>query len=276
MKKVLSILPMLTVLFACSQEEPAKVEDQLVVEGWIEDGQAPVVYLTTTLDVSEEAVAISSLDDHLVKWAKVTISDGEEEVILTALASKRFSPPFAYTTGRMFGKVGKTYSLTVDYGDLHATAQATIPEPEELLSLEASEYGNSDGGYLIDAVFEPRKDSHYRIFCKTEKLDSTYLPAPEAFFDGAILESTARVRIQPPSSYLYASERTSFQSGETVYVKFSTMSSQMYDFWNVFGSQSYLHGAAVMSIDKNLPGNVSGGLGYFAGYGSTTYKVDIP
>ena len=39
--------------------------------------------VTTSASFSNEEQKIESLDEYLLKWAKVTISNGEEEVVLT-------------------------------------------------------------------------------------------------------------------------------------------------------------------------------------------------
>lgn len=275
MRRLTVILLAVICLAACSRE-PVKEPDQLVVEGWIEAGEAPVVYLTTSLAISREDASLSSLNDHIVKWAKVTLSDGDDEVVLTGMASKRFLPPYAYTTGRMIGKAGKTYTLTVDYGEVHATASATIPEPRALDSIGTVDFTGSDGGSLVEARFTPAAGEYYNFFTRIEKLDSTYLPAPLGYLDSSLLGSSATVRIQPGGSYMRTEERVAFRSGETVDIKFCTMSADTYRLWSVFGEQNTISHVPVFTLDINLPGNVEGALGYFAGYGSTVYKVEIP
>ena len=67
---------------------------EIVVEGWIEDGGFPVVMVTTSVPVSSEYEKWDSLEDHLVRWAKVTVSDGENEVVLTGKMDRNYFPPY--------------------------------------------------------------------------------------------------------------------------------------------------------------------------------------
>ena len=179
-------------LAACSRDG-ADVPEKLVVEGWIEEGKAPVVYVTTSLVPKEEPESLEDIGTHVVRWAKVTISDGEEEVVLTGTASKRFYPPFAYTTGRMTGVAGKTYRLTVDYSGVHAEASAKIPPSKPLTSLVPMKQDN--GRYLLKAEFEddPLTDDYYRFFHKIEKLDSVFMPSPLAYSDGSVQEAVVNL-----------------------------------------------------------------------------------
>ena len=50
-------------------------ESKLIVEGWIEDGGFPVVIISRSLLVSTDYQDVHSLSDHIVRWAKVTVSD---------------------------------------------------------------------------------------------------------------------------------------------------------------------------------------------------------
>ena len=278
MRKSVVILS-LALLAACTGE-PAPAPEKLVIEGWIEDGAAPVVYVSTTLRVREgEKIGKDDVQEHIVKWGKVTISDGTEEVILTGTASERFFPPYAYTTGRMSGEVGKTYTITVEYSGAVATASATIPPPASLDGITPVPVGNS-GEYQLHATFtdNPATEDYYRFFTRIKDIDKVYLPASlGTISDEMVHGGTVQIDLVPGGSIYHTESRSSFRSGETVDVKFCTMQKAMYQYWNAFEEQFALSRVPFFSLDTNLPGNVTGdGLGYFAAYGSTTYTVNIP
>ena len=279
MKRALLIL-LAVCLAACSGEEITP--EVLVVEGWIEEGRAPVVYLTTSLVPKEEPESFSDLGSHIVKWAKVTISDGDEEVILTGTASKRFYPPYAYTTGKMTGTAGKTYRLTVEYGGVKAEASARVLSAKALSALPEP-VRHENGTYSIRACFEddPATEDYYRFFHKVEKVDSVFIPSPFCFMADDVNEAI----ILPGHSISRSADDTAgfqlfsgFNSGDRVQVKFCTMEREMYNFWKAFEEQTHLANVPLFTIDGNLPGNVTGdrAIGYFAGYGSTVYNLVIP
>lgn len=269
---------MLLLLAGCTSQ--VTVPDQkLVVEGWIEAGEAPVVYVSATMNPTAEELSVESLSEHIVKWAKVTLSDGENEVVLTGTASKRFFPPYAFTTGRMTGEVGKTYSLKVEYSGEVVTAQATVPAPKTLDSVEVVPSGGEDGEKLIRVRFtdDPLTEDYYRFFTKTQGADSAFIPAPLALVSDSMIEnSTVQMDITPGGSILRTGWNGGFMPGDKVKLKFCTMDRSMYIFWKSFDEQKSLSGLPLFSVDDNLPGNVSGGIGYFAGYGSTVYNLVIP
>lgn len=278
MRKLPFIL--LLALFAGCTREPVDAPEKLVIEGWIEDGAAPVVYVSTTLRVKEgETIGKETVQEHIVKWGKVTISDGTESVILTGTASDRFFPPYAYTTGRMFGEVGKTYTITVEYSGAVATASATIPPPVNLNSITPVPVG-TEGEYFLHATFtdNPATEDYYRFFTRIRDIDKVYLPASlGTLSDDMVVGGTGQIDLVPGGSIYHTESRSAFRSGETVDIKFCTMQKSMYQYWNAFEEQFALSRVPVFSLDANLPGNVTGdGLGYFAAYGSTTYTVSIP
>ena len=80
MKAITTIL-VLSCLFSCTtDDEITGNTPQLVVEGWIENGKFPEVILTTTIPISKDYQSLSNIERHLIKWAKVTIDDGERSV----------------------------------------------------------------------------------------------------------------------------------------------------------------------------------------------------
>ena len=124
-----NIVLLLSLLFAACDDGDIQPTPQqsLVVEGWIENGEFPIVIVTKTLPISDDYQNMDNLFDHLVRWAKVTISDGENSVVLSGRYDDTYYPPYVYTTSYMRGELGKTYSLTVEYEGQKLTAQTTIP-----------------------------------------------------------------------------------------------------------------------------------------------------
>ena len=123
------IIAALVALSACQGQPPAVVqEDHLVVEAWICSGQPPMVQLTSSIQPREQNQDLDALDEHVIRRAKVSISDGENEVTLTGMPWKGCLPPYVYTTSRMIGEEGKTYTLTVETST-HKARAVTSPPP---------------------------------------------------------------------------------------------------------------------------------------------------
>jgi hypothetical protein len=76
MKKLIIILLALIIAAGCSFPDMYDYEPQIVVEGWIEDGGYPVVIVTSTVPVTGDYRYWDEMQDHIIRWAKVTVSDG--------------------------------------------------------------------------------------------------------------------------------------------------------------------------------------------------------
>ena len=277
MKKYLYIITVF-LLAACQGKGYVPAPPELVVEGWIEDGGSPYIYLTTSITPSPEAQQVSSLQDHVLQTARVTVSDGEQSVVLSGLASKRYFPPYVYTSSHITGQAGKTYTLTVEADGYFATAQATIPPSRQLDALEVIPFGDDPDQRLLRARFRdnPSTRDFYHCFVKIEKTDSTYVPVELSYIDDSLVENPVELTIRPGNSVARSERRQAFRRGERVRVKFRTMQEEMYWVWKFIGEQHAFSTIPFLVPDSNLPGNVDGALGYFAGYGCTNYAVDIP
>ena len=279
MKKVLIILLLLTTFFGCSLPDMYDYDPQIVVEGWIEDGGYPVVIVTTSVPVTDEYREWTSLQDHIVRWAKVTVSDGENEQVLTGRLNKDYFPPYIYTTPRIVGKAGKTYTLTVEYSGRVVTAQTTIPEPVSLdwLKVVPSENGNcSIRAGLKDNT--STKD-YYKFFTKVQGKDSVYTSSFMGLIDDRILsEEVSEIIVRGAFSPEFGSAESSvyYSPEDCVMVKFCTLDHDSFCYWEDFEDILTLSRNPFFPVNKKVRSNVSSGYGYWAGYGATYYKVSIP
>ena len=276
MKRILLALSLLLPLLSCRKEE-GPVRDRLVVEGWIDSGGNPRVMVTSSFTPGADSVSLKDLYDHVLRWCKVTLSDGEEETVLTGMYSRDPFPSYIYSTGRMRGEVGKTYTLQVDADGRSASARTTIPPPCRLESLESVSFDGSDSLFLIRARFrwDPERQERYKFFVRIENADSSYVAASMSLSGTVAPDGMTEVTIRPGYS-LFRRKRLAFASGERVFIKISTLEEDLYWFWKTYEDQLSLARTPFFSIDRGLPGNVEGALGYFAGYGSTEYEITLP
>ena len=94
MKKVLNLIIIAAMLCTagCVDDGPAMPDGPmpLVVEGWIEEGMAPIVMVTRAVDLTTDT---ASFDGFVEKWARVSIYDGEERYMLTGRINNDYMPP---------------------------------------------------------------------------------------------------------------------------------------------------------------------------------------
>lgn len=256
-----------------SQDSP-----EIVVEGWIEDGGFPVVIVTTSVPVSTDYKDWDTLMDHLVRWAKVSISDGEKEVILTGKMDTDYFPPYIYTTARMRGEAGKKYSLKVEYGGRTETAETTIPSKAPLEYVKVLERTD---GYGIVAGLKDNTETkdYYKFFTMVEGVDSTYVSSFLGLVDDVVLgEEVTDIAVN--SSFVsnfntIERSQVSYEEDDVVRVRFVTMDETSFNYWSDYDDVTILSTNPFFPVNKKIRSNISSGMGYWAGYGSTYYRVSI-
>ena len=264
------ILPLLT-LFSCAEENYEEVEPVLVVEGWIDEGGYPKVSLTQSLPLEG---TIQILKNCIVKWAKVTVSDGERSVVLTGKYSEDYFPPYIYSTGEMKGEAGKTYYLTVQYGKFYATAETTIPAKVEV---DAFEVGDEDDVYSIKALIDdnPLEKNYYKFFIKVLERDSMYLSSNFAVIDDKDYVFPCTVPVPIGKSRIFDDGNSYvLTEKDCVMVKFAQVDSLAYSFWDNYKNMVELGQNVFFKYSNSLPTNISGGVGYWFGYGATEYLFE--
>lgn len=273
MKKLIYLF-LLTVFLSisCDSDYLPNQESTIVVEGWIENGGFPVVMLTRTLPVSEESQDISNLEDYLLRWATVTISNGEESVILTGKYDPGYFPPFIYTTGKMRGEAGKTYDLTVEYRNFHAKASTTIPHPVAVDTFMVEKCADSDTLFQITIGFNdnPNEKNYYKVFTRTGSKNKQYLSAYLGIVDDAVMNGYTRIPAYRGPHIELDDYTPYFLISDTVSVKFAHIDEQSYRFWNDYEKVLSLSGNMFFPMTQSIHSNITGGIGYWCGYGVIT------
>ena len=272
------IISLMAIFAGCSDVVLPSAAPEIVVEGWIEDGGYPVVILTQSFPVTTEYQDWSVLEDYMIRWAKVTINDGERDVVLTGGLNENYFPPYIYTTARMRGEAGKTYRITVEYSGRVETAETTIPRK---VPLEHLRVVHSSEGYEIVASFkdDPKTKDYYRFFTMVENVDSTYVPSFLGLIDDSVLNDDT-IDVQVNSSYVSnfrTIERSPmyYMEDDVVQIRFCTMDEISFNYWSDYDDVTSLSTNPFFPVNKKIRSNVSSGMGYWAGYGSSYYKVSI-
>jgi hypothetical protein len=270
------LLILVCLLMSCSEEEIIPEASMLAVEGWIESDGYPVVMVTKTLPVSSEKHNLGQLEDYLVKWAKVSVINQGDTVVLTGKYDKGYFPPYVYTTSKIKGKVGESYKLVVEYKDMYATAITTIPDKPEINSYSVERCADSDTLYQIKACMDltNRNADYYQFFARVGTAKKQYF----ASFLGGIDGTASDKHIEFPvyrgheNDFIKSYDEYSpyFSINDTVAVKCCSLYKMEYEFWKTYIESEYLSGAAMLSTTNNLPTNITGGTGYWFGYGTHT------
>lgn len=244
---------------SCSDDGTDEIESEIVVEGWIDNGEFPIVIVSRTLPInpnSRFSFESDSLVEYVGKYAKVTLSDGEQSVVLTGKTNHDYFPPFIYTTGRMRGKAGKTYHLTVEWDEMRCEADCTIPESPNNVSLNTECV--EDNQYLIKATLDTADVNYYHAaFVLVDSMDTRRTISRMSLVDYG---NTLTI------NHGLAGEKY-FKQGQRVIVYVVSMDKGMYDFWKEYDKLSTFSRNPLFTYNRNLTGNIRGGMGYWAGYG---------
>lgn len=273
MRKSLYIILAL-LLAACTPELPESPET-LVVEGWIENGAAPVVFVTSSVSTSFREQGLVDLIDHVATTANVTVTHNGVRYPLAVTINKDYILTICYTSKTLKGEVGGTYRLEVDWKGMHAEAETTIPAPATVDSIVVERHPMIDTSYIVKAHINPAPDvRYYRFFSMAVGKDSTYAVSYNGTFDSQLREdelfAVNRGRNNPieyPDFY--------YTYGDSVRFKLASIDAVAYDFWTRYDESVMFSHAALIPYSSNIRGNINGGLGYWFGYGIASYSAVI-
>ena len=280
LRRVLYCLSLLFTCIAC-QEEYHDMREEIVVEGWIESGGNPIVQLTKSFVVAMDGDTDPTKDESIVlPWGKVTVSDGTNSVILTGDYDERYFPPYVYSSSRMKGVPGRTYTLKVEYGNRTVTAQTTIPMPDSLERLKVTPCEEVDSMYQITAYYEddPSTKDYYLFLTRIFNKESRFYPSLLGVIDDERLTAHNQQIVQP-GIHLLTSEknryRPYFHETDSVQIKFAKIDETTYKIHKAYNEMLALSSNPIFASDVSMPTNIQGGLGYWCGYGVTKYNVVI-
>ena len=265
-------------LLSCSGDYLPEQNDELVVEGWIEDNGFPVVILTKNINISNKYQSLDSLSSRIVRWAKVTVSDGEKSVVLTGRYTKGYTPPYIYTTSHFRGEAGKTYLLTVEYGDFHATATTTIPNTQKIDELSVERCAQSDTLYQISLRYndDEAEQNYYQIFTRVGGRDvRQYLAAYLGTIDNRVVKPKTKIPVYRGRDINTLDYTPYYTINDTVAVKFAHIDSTSYNFWYDYTRNLTTAGNMFFATAASLRSNIIGGTGYWCGMGSDIKYVAI-
>ena len=276
LQRYLFILLFFTLL-AC-KKEPLKsfgeYSPKFVVEGWIEQDDYPHIILThnipffTTLDSAQ-------LNEIVIRYAKVSVSDGERTEILTATKDANYFPSFIYRGSELKGQPGKVYTLTIEYAGNTLTSTTTIPRKAVLDSIWFVAKDNDKAQVQVKFKDNPNEKNFYKFYTKIAG-NKRYVPTllsnhDDKYFSGKDL--TLQIN-QGPVNNLTIKNEPYFKKGESVFVKFSSIPKDGFDFWSSFQDEVINSSNPLIGSTGKIKSNIKGpALGIWCGYGSTVYKV---
>jgi len=280
------------ILTGCEKSVSFPLKDsspKLVVEATIENGTAPVVFLSKSLNYFS-SIDLNVLQSSFVHNADVYISNGTFTHKL-----KEFSVPlgngytgYFYTNDpaspstSFTGEFNKQYSLRIVSEGKEYTSTTRIPYANrriDSLFWKPAPVNNpvNKVEVMVRAYDPPGFGDYVRYF--TKRNSEPFYPGLNSVYDDQVIDgSQYEVQVERgvnrnedlPEDYSF------FEKGDTVTLKVSNIDKATFDFWRTM-EYSYLSVGNPFSSPTKVIGNISGGaLGYFGGYASQYRTIIIP
>lgn len=281
MKKILALSAAVCAFASCSADSVESEEIPLVIEGWIDSGGAPFVSVTEGLPATGLITVEKYISECIVIDAEVTVNDGDRDYVLHPELDPNHIPPYLFTSDAFEGEPGKTYTLTVISDGRTVTAATSIPRPADIDRFITELSDKGDGSYVIKAVFRDNPDTRdfYQFFTRIKGVNEEFLPSTLGSIDDASLPDgwgETEYPVLQPMPEIGTSLEYTYKSGDEVYVKFCTVTEDTFLYYKDLGDIRNFSRNPLFAVNYNLHSNVHGGIGIWAGYGASFYKVLVP
>lgn len=277
------LILIILVLQACNPDPSFEIRgytEKIIVEGYIESGQYPRVYVSRNIPLSVDPDSVNYIN-YIIRVAKVTISDGTQTEVLMSDWDRTKFPPFSYRGTSLKGVAGKTYTLKVEVGGYTVEGRTTIPEAtgiQQISVVAAPEAGLKQ--LMLTMNLTSGKKTAFRIFTLKKK-NKQYTESPFLYNSDFNLQGvqTWPVFASPEKNDPAFSEGNFFASGDTIMIRVSEIDST---------STVFFRGMSLMSgngIGKNyftgekeaLKSNItSPGFGIWWGGAVGYYQYIVP
>lgn len=258
-------------LTACDSEPDVRPA-MPVIEGWIDSGGRPVVLFTASVSPSASGGSLSS---HIIRWGRVTVSDGDVTEVLTGGPSDEYFPPYRYYGFELKGEPGRTYRVTADYEDMHAEASCTMPFPTEIKRVDFSHVEGNDTLRSATLTFVAPDDcpAYYQILIR--KYGKRPLPAMFGTFKASEAGAEVTLPLYMPKSGLDVGPYVPhFVAGMKLQVLLCRVTGPVYDFWRAYDS-SVSFGGGMLVGNSSLPSLIDGGYGVWSARGVSSVYVTV-
>lgn len=257
-------------------------EPEIVLEGWIDEGGHPMVMLHKSINFTEDFNTMEDLiEEKIIYLGKVTVSDGETSVVLTGRVDTAYLPPYSYSSVRIMGESGRAYRVEAEFEGKKVSAVTTIPPKALFDSISVESMPDKPGffrltGYLTDM----KEQSDYFVVFYRYKGEKQYRNGLHGVASDIAADTSGVLRIpiykNMAGTSLVDKDSLStrfFRLGDTLEIKLAAIDGVSYRFWESFASLTITSTIPFLPVSENIYTNVSGGRGYWCGYGSSTYTI---
>ena len=257
-------------------------EPVLVVDAQVENGEAPVVALSSSLSFFS-AISAEILSNSFVHNAEVTMSNGtlthKLKEYTVPLGNGYFISYYSIDSSNLasafVGEFNKQYSLTIKADGKTYTAKTTIPALTKIFDslwtkAPPTNVDTSKRILMVRAIDPPGLGNYVRYY--TKKNSERFLPGFNSVFNDEVVDGTTYQGQVDPGVDRNLPAPTGddkfFARGDTLSFKLSNIDKASFTFWNTWEFNQQSIGNPFSQPGKVI-GNISNGaLGAFCGYAS--------
>jgi hypothetical protein len=270
-------------IFSCQTEIDVKIPEyynKIVVEGYIENGEYPVVSLYRSVPYFSTMTMSYLRDSIIIRDARVFIkpSNGvEQELVMNKLQypDPSMSLFYAYSTTTLKGELNTSYTLKIEWNGKVYTSETSILDTFDLDSVYfVPNFGqthiDSTANLRIKMTDNGQGNNYYqfkvKIHCKDKGFpDRLWITTiPTAFdntpfrgmsFNYEIIRGAPSTILMPEMTEkeLHSYLRMNYRIGDTVYLKYARLDEAAYRFWMsangelTFGQNPFMSPSPIIS-----------------------------
>ena len=292
MKKTGSFLLALLFFASCEKDITIKLDNpgpKVVVDGSIENGQRPVVIVSSSLDYFSK-IEPDVLEKSFIPDAQVSITSNNTtwplKEFTTFLGAGTtiyyWSVDPAGPNGPLAGTLNTTYILSIVTGGKTYTSTTTIPSiTRQVDSLWWEPVKNIEDTNKVKMYIKATDKKGYgdyiRYYTKTN--NEGFFPGANSVFDDQIIDGTTYTlpidKATPPNQQR-KDEDAWFNRGDSIVLKLCNIDKSTYDFWRTYEFSRASVGNPFSSPTKVTSNISAGGLGYFGGYAAQYHTLVVP
>jgi hypothetical protein len=287
MKNILESLLVLTAItFFSSCEKEIDLDmpvytPSIVIEGFITNNMAPVVILTKNIEYTSVA-GQDTYEKSFIHRAIITVGSSNAPVDtlaeITQTDPKTGMKSSYYTSAKLIGVIGVSYTLNVKTGGIIYTAVATIPEPVKIQEIWCNNHpdaANDSFKMVWVKILDPVGVNYYRY---TSEVNGQHGPQPEIStisdkaFNGKEYTKAIDSGLANEEQDMHGGVSGYFTVGDTITVKWANVEKSYYDVWATIDFKRTQNQNPFMNPTR-IVGNIKGCLGYWSGLGVDSRSV---
>lgn len=242
--------------------------EKLVLDAWIDSNGYPIAILTESINPDNE----TDISDKVIRWGKITVTDGIDTAVMTGTPDKNSFPPYRYYTNAIIGRPGSTYSIRAEFGGkiIEATSKMPAPTPIEDVKIRNVTDNDTLRSVTLDFLAPADCPAYYYLTIRDlgNSANRRALPAVMSAITANEPNTRISVPVFMPKIKHDTIKYTSYPIvGQRIEINLCRVTKEVYDFWDDYSNMILVGTSEFIAGDNSLRGNIKGGYGIFSPQG---------